>query len=574
MREVYLDIMERIVATYNVEHIERYIELVNREGLTEVGFPRLGANIGILMAHGRRLDLKEKFIEILDICFKYFDHPITVMKADNNFTIREVSCAIKELEKTDVIEKEKIEEWKKKLASFEIETVYTHIASKDFPDPANWAYFGAVSEQARCKLCGLDYTDFLDNQIPSQLVRLDKDGLYRDYADPDLPHQPLLYDMMTRLLLALSVYWGYNGKYLPELEKMMEDSDELTLKMQSVTGEMPFGGRSNQCLFDDTVLAAYFELRASLLSKKGDPKAGVFKAAALKAQKSALYWIDEEPVSQIKNNYDPLLMLGGEGYAYFNSYMVTSASNAYLAYLSADDSIAPTTALADIGGYIAKTSEYFHKVFLNNGDYFIEIDCNADIHYDATGLGRVHKKNCDPRVCLSVPFPSKDAEYKLEIPNRMPMSICGVKTVYENQDFIAKYVLNKGFVTSAQEGAKHILKSQNKTTDKLSAIFDCTLDDEFLFTAEYTVSRDGVDVFFDGADGIMLPVFLFDGKENTDIIAEKGSIMVKYNGSFCKYSFWGDYLEEGVFFNRNGRYRVYRVDTQKIHIEMGEISEL
>jgi len=197
MREVYLDIMEKVTSTFTNEYISKYIEIVRREGLTEVGFPRLGANIGILMAHGRRLDLKEKFIEILDICFKYFDRPITVMKADNNFTIREVSCAIKELEKTDVIEKEKIEEWKKKLASFEIETVYTHIASKDFPDPANWAYFGAVSEQARCKLCGFDYTDFLDNQIPSQLVRLDKDGLYRDYADPDLPHQPLLYDMMT-----------------------------------------------------------------------------------------------------------------------------------------------------------------------------------------------------------------------------------------------------------------------------------------------------------------------------------------------------------------------------------------
>ncbi len=573
MKKVYLDIMEKVTSTFTDEHISKYIEVVRREGLTEVGFPRLGANIGILMAHGRRLDLKDKFIEILDICFKYFDRPITIMKADNNFTIREVSCAVAELEKTDVIEKEKIEEWKKKLASFEIETVYTHIASEDFPDPANWAYFGATSEQARCKLCGLEYTAFLDNQLPSQLARLDKDGLYRDYADPNLPHQPLLYDMMTRLLLALSVYWGYNGKYLPELEKMMEDSDELTLKMQSVTGEMPFGGRSNQSLFNETVLAAYFELRASLLNKKGDPKAGVFKAAAEKVQKSALYWLSQKQINQIKNNYDPFLMLGGEGYSYFNSYMITASSNAYLAYIACDDSIIPTETVTDKGGYIAETSEYFNKVFLNAFDYFLEIDCNGDVHYDATGLGRVHKKNCEPRVCLSVPFPASDSEYKLEIPNRMPMSICGVKSVI-NEDFsTAKYVVEKTFVTSAFEGAKHILKDKNETPDEVSATFDCTLNDEFLFTAKYTVNKNGVDIEFDGADGIMLPAFLFDGKDNVDIVAEKRSIMVKYNGSYCKYSFSGEYSEEGVFFNRNGRYRVYRVDTQKVHIEMGEINE-
>ena len=33
-----------------------------------------------------------------------------------------------------------------------------------------------------------------------------------------------------------------------EIEKMLEDSDDLTLKMQSVTGELAFGGRSNQCI--------------------------------------------------------------------------------------------------------------------------------------------------------------------------------------------------------------------------------------------------------------------------------------------------------------------------------------
>ncbi len=95
-----------------------------------------------------------------------------------------------------------------------------------------------------------------------------------------------------------------------------------------------------------------------------------------------------------------------------------------------------------------------------------------------------------------------------------------------------------------------------------------------MFTAKYTVNEKGVDLEFDGADGIMLPAFLFDGQNNTAITAQNGSITVKYNGSFCKYTFKGKPQEHGIFFNRNGRYRVYRVATDKVYIEMGDINEI
>jgi AraC-like DNA-binding protein len=101
------------------------------------------------------------------------------------------------------------------------------VVSESFPDPANWAYFAAVSEQARCILCNQDPTGFLDHQLPSQFMRLDKNGMYRDFADYKIPYQPLLYDLMTRVLIALSLHWGYNGKYVKEIEEMMEISDEL-----------------------------------------------------------------------------------------------------------------------------------------------------------------------------------------------------------------------------------------------------------------------------------------------------------------------------------------------------------
>ncbi|MBQ6823895.1 MAG: hypothetical protein IJP27_04525, partial [Clostridia bacterium] len=387
MKGIYLDIMEKALLAYTEERIREYIDEVKRNGLTEHGFPRLGANIGILMAHGRRLELKSTFVEIIDLCLSGFAHPQNKSKGGNNFAIREVCHTLMELEKTDLFPMEQLSTWKEQLAALDIPTSYTHIVSEENPTPANWAYFAVLSEQARGLFCGTESAEFLEHQLPSQLLRLDENGMYRDGTITG-PHQPMVYDMVTRNLLGLSLFMGYDGRYAARIEKMMRDSDDRTLKMQSVTGELAFGGRSNQCIHNEMLQANYYELRATLLKRNGDvEKAGMFKAAAKKAAETCMQWLNEKPMSHIKNHFDPELRLGCEEYAYFNKYMITVASNAYLAYLVADDRIEPTAAPADRGGYIAETGEDFHKVFINCGGYFLEFDTDADIRYDAGGLG-------------------------------------------------------------------------------------------------------------------------------------------------------------------------------------------
>ncbi|MBQ3551016.1 MAG: hypothetical protein IJA41_08580 [Clostridia bacterium] len=562
MKEIYLDIMEKALSAYTEERIRDYIEEVKRDGLSEHGFPRLGANIGILMAHGRQLELKAEFIEIIDLCLYGFAHPQNKSKGGNNFAVREVCHALMELQKADIIDLEQLEAWKKKLAELDVLTTYTHIVSEDVKHPNNWAYFGVLSEQARGLLCGIPTDTFLEHQLPSQLLRLDKNGMYRDGSVTG-PHQPMVYDLVTRNLIGLSLFMGYDGKYAEKIEKMMDDSDDLTLKMQSVTGELAFGGRSNQCVHNEMMSANYYELRATLLNKKGDlKKAALFKAAAKKAAETCLRWLSQKPMSHIKNHFDPDLKLGCEDYSYFNKYMITVASNAYLAYLVADDSIEPTVMPAEIGGYVAETSEDFHKVFLNCGGYFLEFDCNADIRYDANGLGRVHKKDCDSRVCLSVPFPAGKTNYKLETPNKHPLSICCYKNTAD------------GILCSAEDGVKHVLISKSEGADRCSVTFECVLNEERLFTEKCTVSSDGVDINFTGTDGVLVPAFLFDGANETEIMTANGQITVKYNGSFCKYTFSGEFEDYGVFFNRNGRYRVYKIATDRLHIEIGDVNEL
>lgn len=562
MKEIYLDIMEKSLSAYTEERIREYIAEVRRDGLTEHGFPRLGANIGILIAHGRRLELKSIFIEIIELCLYGFAHPINKSKAGNNFAVREVCHALMELQKTDIIDREQLEAWKKKLAELDVSTTYTHIVSKEDPNPANWAYFAVASEQARGLLCGIPTDAFVEHQLPSQLARLDENGMYRDHSVTG-PHQPMVYDLVTRNLIGLSLFMGYDGKYAEKIQKMMDDSDDLTLKMQSVTGELAFGGRSNQCTHNEMMSANYYELRATLLSKKGDrKKAAQFKAAAKKAAEICMQWLNEKPMSHVKNQFDPDLQLGCEDYSYFNKYMITVASNAYLAYYVADDSIVPTIAPADMGGFVVETGEDFHKVFMNAGGYFLEFDCNADTAYDANGLGRIHKKNCDPRVCLSVPFPAGKTNYKLETPNKHPLSICCFKNTADC------------LVCSAEDGVKHVLTSKTQSNSECTVTFDCVLNEEQLFTEKCTVSSGGVDIIFSGADGVLVPAFLFSGAKETDIVVSDGQIVIKYNGSFCKYTFKGEPQDYGVFFNRNGRYRVYRIATDRLHIEIGDINEL
>ena len=48
----YIDLMDTVLSAYTDEHIERYCNDVKNHGLKEHGFPRLTADIGILIAHG------------------------------------------------------------------------------------------------------------------------------------------------------------------------------------------------------------------------------------------------------------------------------------------------------------------------------------------------------------------------------------------------------------------------------------------------------------------------------------------------------------------------------------------
>ena len=359
--------------------------------------------------------------------------------------------------------------------------------------------------------------------------------------------------------MAFLLRTGYKGKYATRIEQMLDKTADLTLQMQSVTGELAFGGRSNQFLNNEPMLSSYFEMEAARFAEKGDHvKAGQFKAAALLAAEATLRYLNLDPISHIKNRYDVSTKIGCEGYGYFNKYMITVASNIYICVLFGNDRIAPTVAPAETGGYIISTSEHFHRTFLNCGGYSLEWDTNADPHYDANGLGRVHKKGCPTPLCLSVPFPH-EPQYTLEDENPSQMSLCC-------------YAKDNGKkLLGAERYAEYFLVGGQSLENKVEMTFDVKLSNDINVTQKYAVSQYGVDIHLSGAEnlGFMVPVFDFDGSNHTMITITENEITITYQGAVCRYQFDGTINPAfQYFYNRNGKYRVYEIATKELHIEM------
>jgi len=540
MKQVYIDIIEKSLSAYTDERIRAFIDRVRENGLTEHGFPRLGANIGILLANGRAERYYPFFVEIMDLCCEQ----IPRVHAANDFSVRELVCALGLLEKRNMYP-ELIAKWKKQLASINPWGCYECISPKPVRAVGNWAMFSAVSEWVRGLWCGADTYEFVDHQISSQIIVLDENGMYKD------PNCPMVYDIVPRFLMSALLLFGYDGEHKKTLENALDKSLDLTLKMQSVTGEIPYGGRSAQFYHNEALLNSLLETESVRLYRRGDEeKARAVKGAAKLCTEYLLEAFSGDEIFHIKNKFDKDSFIGSEPYGYFDKYMITAASNIGFAYYFTNDEITPTAPPAVTGGFVAETSSDFHKICVNSNGYFLEFDTKADLHYDASGLGRIHKKGCASQVCLSLPFPPKTESIKLEADNPRPMSLCvWCEDLYGSESY-AEYEKVSDFPLTLNCRMKNTVVKQT-----------------------YEVSESGVDISLEGEGrlGFMVPAFEFDGRDYTDIQLSCGKIEVVYNGSKCTYTWNGNVLGCETYNNRNGRYRVYRIEAKRLHIEIEDL---
>ena len=542
MKEKYIDLMEKALSAYTDEHIQRYFNDVKTNGLTEHGFPRLTSNIGILIANGRRRDLLPGFLEMMGFCCR----TIPTVKAANDFSVREIVCCIDALEKAKAVDDQYILRWKQKMSQIVPEACYNVVVKEETDRITNWAIFGAVSEYARFYYGIGENYDFIDRQLSCQFQWLDENGMYRDNPK-ELIHQPIMYDYVSRGLFAMLLHFGYRGKYYEQIDECLKKAGLVTLKMQSSNGEIPFGGRSNQFLFNEAWMMLLFEYEARRYAKEGNTALAMkFKAAVARAVDATEAWLNRKPVRHIKNRFPTETKYGCEGYAYFDKYMITVASNLYAAYLLCDDTI-PTVVVSDHESVAYQTSDHFHKLFLKCGGYALEFDTDADPHYDASGLGRVHREGAPSPICLFCPCPSKPI-YTVDIEKPISFSLCSAIRISD------------AWIFGTEESAKYEVLETATDKNSASATMLCKFTEDRVVKEHYTVNENGVSIKVecDGAVGYALPAFCFDGEISPEITIDAHSLTVSYEGWICRYTTTGTISDlNQVAVNRNGHYSIF-----------------
>lgn len=532
MKEKYLELMRKALSAYSDEHIHEYFDRVKTEGLKEHGFPRLTVNIGVLVAHGYRQDLVPLFLQMMNFCCEQ----IPKVKAANDFSVREIVFCLFELKKQGKFLSD-IERWTKHLSTIVPENCYDKFARNPDDVMGNWALFSALSEFARQKLTGCDTEAFVDLQLENQLHRLDEKGMYRDNLKHEA-HQPIVYDLVPRYLFTLLLHFGYRGRFYERIDSMLKSTALMTLKMQSITGEIAFGGRSNQFIHNEGMIEIIFEYEASRYARQGDlVTAGKYKAAISRAMEVTNYWLDREPIRHIKNRFPTETKYGCEKYAYFDKYMITTASHIFSAYMICDDNI-EASAFDDSDTFFM-TSEHFHKLFMRSCGYSLEFDTNADPHYDSSGLGRVHRYGAPSPICLSLPCPTAP-NYSIGSDEVVRASLCPGRVI----DGVPVFTCDIDEKVNVAD-----LSSNSATLEYPNGLL-----------ADYSISDDGVSISVSGDGNVlhMLPAFSYDGEKEPEISLVNNVIQIKYEGWICQYTSNGIIRKLGkTARNRNGFYKLF-----------------
>ena len=543
----YLDLMEAAVGAYTPERIADYVSRVERDMIKEHGFPRLTANIGILLAQGRIAEKKDLFRHMMDLCCSQMAvaYKKNGSHVGNDFGMKEIVSCLLEVEKAGLFPREVTDGWRSDLSKAVPDTTYSARPKVGSKTARNWAVFGAASEQART-FAGLNgSTEFTERYIGDQLRFFDENGMYKD------PNQPMVYDAVTRLQFAVALHFGYDGPSRSALEAQMLKSAGPTLLMQSETGEIPYGGRSNQFLHNEGFYAALCEWYAAWFKSRGDlAAASRFRRAAKRAADSLDYWIRQPGLRHVKNRFPLKTHYGCEDYAYFDKYMVTLGSWAYLAWLFADETIplapdSPRTA-------VFSTSPAFHRTIMHAGGYTAQFDTAPDTHYDGPGLGRLQRRGAPPVICLSVPF-TKTPSYAIDVTNETSLAIL---PGWRRADGSWAYACNSRYsVTDATfDGAcaEASLSIQRKKLPPLAW--------------KSRLSSGGLETSLSSSEdlALTLPVLCFDGETHVRAKVGAKSLAIAFNGWTCRWDTDGEIVDTGkVYANRNGHYRRFEARGRK-----------
>ena len=521
-REFYLDMAERIVriaAGWQDEsgtHIDPY---TGEEPVTCTA--RFAGALGLLIKAGRCQDLIEVCANSYEAYLKRLDD----VEHAPEFWTKELMYAHEALK--DKVPSQQRQRWELAWKNHKPRQCYV---SSVHNLTNNFLVFAVTGEFFKQRQGLGGDAELIEEAIDCLLGDFTEFGMYRD------PHDPVTYDLVTRQQLDLIRNYGYAGPNLERITEVCRRGALTSLLYQSTTGQMPFGGRSNQLHFVEAHFACQCESQARFYKQKGDlVTAGIFKRAARRAVKMTAPWImDMEPFRHTKQGFDPELMHGRDFYyGDYSVYAILGASLLGTAYYLADETIEEVTTPAETGGYVFDLWPAFHKVFATCGGYHIEIDTRADHEKDATGLGRIHRDGIMPELALSGSI-AASPKYTLA-PTFGQQKNLAIGPAWI--DDTGKERRLADFEDEIQNVSLNVIE---ETTQKVA--FDVEYDGNFgqcrKITEKYGLSQTGIsyEVLFDNSaltSYILIPLLKTDGMAESRIQVEADGFSVEYRG--CRY---------------------------------------
>lgn len=405
-RRLYLDLMEPLVvaAAGWVDPDGALIDPVIKKEWNQAT-PRFASSAAVLLKFGRAPEVKAAAFRAMSrSCARLRSSECRESSPD--FWMRELVTAYLCLE--DMAPAELREQWRRDLAAVEPEAIYkytdpTHARLRELH---NWAVYSSAGESMRQR-AGIGAAgsflwgdDFFDVYTAAQLWRFTPYGMYRD------PHDPMTYDITTRLQFASALAYGYRGRHRPVLEELLRRGGLSMLLFTSPEGMVPYGGRSSQFNFQEAMTAALCELEARRYKDANPALAAAFKRQAHLGALAIRPWVaGATPPRHIKNLFPPETLHGCDPYGQYSVYSMLLTSFLGLAAVYADDAIPEGPAPSEIGGYVFATGgTAFHKVFASCQGTYVEIDTAADGSYDATGVGRILLPGMPGLLPVGMPF--------------------------------------------------------------------------------------------------------------------------------------------------------------------------
>jgi hypothetical protein len=513
----------------------------------------------LLLRQGRLGDLKETVLAGMDRCAA----ALPGLPGDGCFWVSELALAFPLL--TPLVEAPRAARWRDGFQAIDTGRVY------DPKQVHNWQIYAAQGEFLRAQHGllgaasaapqGLAYVDAV---LERQLRHIDAQGMYRD------PGCPITYDLATRLRWTLALAAGYAGPSAALLDECSRRGGLSTLLMADSRGLVPYGGRSDQYLFQEAMVAVLCAIEVHRHRATAPRLAGAFQRQARRSMQALDPWLRQSPARSLKNSWDPASPFGADPYRKHIPDLHFVAALLGLAAWCSDDAVAEAPVPAELAGSARDWGKDFHCILAQVPGAAVQFDTDADPLYGATGLGRIFLHGMPHGLLPAMPLPSQRRRYAgfaIDFPadQRQPPEPIACGPAWPDG--------SGGWISLAGLGARDGLEHAWELGQADAALLRCAIcwsHGATRLREELELGAGGlhVHVKHESAAGsglrYALPLRQDDGATSSGFALQPGSCTVTVPEGVLRVSYdpaLRAELEPGPWANRNGRYRVLRLES-------------